>query len=135
MSDKVYRILVVDDEPDIVEMTARRLKDSGYAAITALDGEQACAKLREGLADILVVDLNMPRKSGLEVLKELRTVISPGRWIPVIIVSGNSDLEDMRGGFELEADHYLTKPCKFEELLAAIQLMIQLMPLRGPVER
>ncbi len=130
MTDKVYKILVADDEPDVLAITARRLKEAGFSVVTAADGEQAVACLKNDLPDILVLDVSMPCKNGFEVLKELRTVISPSRWVPVIIVSAHGELEHMRQGFELQADHYLTKPCRMEELLSAVQLMVQLIPLR-----
>ncbi|MBF0619968.1 MAG: response regulator [Candidatus Omnitrophica bacterium] len=123
-------VLVADDEEDILYIAAKRITGAGFQVVKASDGDQAVAYLHAALPDIAVLDVNMPGKDGFEVLKELRKLTPSGKWIPVIIVSGRTELADMRRGYDLEADHYLTKPCSMEEVVGAVRLMATLIPLR-----
>ena len=134
MPDKILKVLLADDEPDVLTIMARKLKEAGFAVVTAADGQEASDQLKAEAPDILVLDVTMPRKNGFEVLAELRAVPAAklGRWVPVIIVSAQGELEDMRKGFDLQADHYLIKPCKMDELVGAVRLMASLIPLRNP---
>ncbi|MBF0485961.1 MAG: response regulator [Candidatus Omnitrophica bacterium] len=132
MGDKVWKVLVADDEQSVTDVTVKRLKAAGFEAVGAYDGASAVELIKTENPDVVVLDLNMPRKDGFTVLKELRAITPPGRWVPVVIVSGRTELEDMRKGFDLEADHYLTKPCTVEEVVSAVRLMAGLIPLRVP---
>ena len=122
-----YKVLVVDDDIEMQQQVEKALIKEGYTAITASDGEQAVAKARQ--ADIILLDIMLPKKNGFEVLREIRKMPSP-KWQPVIIISGESDLENLKKGYTLEADHYLLKPCTVENILNGIRVMISLMPLR-----
>jgi two-component system response regulator VicR len=124
-----YKILVVDDEPDILEIMKFKLVKEGYEVVTACDGEDALLKVKEANPDVILLDLMMPKRNGFEVLKEIREKFSD-KWRPVIIVSANADLEATKKCYSLQADHYLTKPCGFEHILRGIQTMISLIPLR-----
>ncbi|MGE5308741.1 MAG: response regulator transcription factor [Deltaproteobacteria bacterium] len=124
-----YKILVVDDEPDVREALQRKLMREGYGVVTAVDGEEAIAKMASENPDILLLDLNLPGCNGFDVLKTVREKYND-RWRPVIIVSARQELEATKKCYELEADHYLTKPCGMEHVLEGIQTMISLMPLR-----
>lgn len=133
MSEKQLSVLVADDEPDILAVMARRLTEAGFRVIAVADGAAASACLAGDIPDIMVLDVNMPCKNGFEVLRELRALPASklgGRWVPVIIVSAQGELEDMRRGFDLSADHYLVKPCKMDDLVNAVNLMTGLIPLR-----
>ncbi len=132
MSDRALKILVADDEPDVLAITARKLREAGFKVVTAVDGEDALVLFNSEEPDILVLDVNMPRKDGLEVLRQVKAAPASKRWIPVIIVSAQGELEDMRRGFDLQADHYLTKPCRMEDIVQAVRLMATLIPLRTP---
>ena len=122
------KVLLADDEPDVVEMMAKKVAEAGYATVIAYDGEDALRKIKSELPDIVLLDINMPHMSGFDVLRSLRTAPPQEKWIPVVIVSARGELPDMQKGFELEADHYLTKPCGMEDILKAIRLMSALIP-------
>lgn len=124
-----YKILIVDDDKDIVEALKNRLVKEGYEAVTAYDGEEALQKVKEENPDIVVLDLMMPKRNGFEVLKEIREKFKD-KWRPVIIVSAQDELASLEKCYSLEADHYLTKPCDMETVLRGIRTMISLIPAR-----
>jgi DNA-binding response OmpR family regulator len=124
-----YKLLLVDDDKEVVETLEKRLKEEGYDVATAFDGEEALTKLKTDNPDIILLDLIMPKLNGFDVLKEIRQNYKD-KWRPVIIVSAQTDLESIKKGYNLEADHYLTKPCTMENLLRGIRTMISLMPAR-----
>jgi len=125
------KILIADDEPDVLNAMARKIERAGYTVLKAADGEQAWEKIRSDAPDIVVLDLTMPKMDGLTVLKKLReNPPDPAKWQPVIIVSARGELQDMQKGFSLDADHYITKPCKMEDVLKGIRLMTGLIPQR-----
>lgn len=122
-----YKVLVVDDEPDVREVLQRKLLREGYTVVCAQDGEEAIARLASDNPDIILLDLMLPKLNGFEVLKQVRERFND-RWRPVIIVSAQQDLETTKKCYQLEADHYLTKPCGIEHVLDGIKTMISLMP-------
>lgn len=125
-----YKILIADDEDDIREIMAKKIAQEKYQVITAADGEEAWAKIKSESPDVILLDLNMPKMDGLEVLKKLRQNPPSAKWQPVIIISARNEVSDIHEGMAMEADHYLTKPCHIGEVLKAIQLMIGLIPQR-----
>jgi DNA-binding response OmpR family regulator len=124
-----YKLLVVDDDKDIVETLKNRLLREGYEVEVAYDGEEALAKTRETNPDVILLDLMLPKLNGFEVLKEIREKYSE-KWKPVIIISAKGDLETTKQCYSLEADHYLPKPCSIEQILRGIKTMVSLIPLR-----
>lgn len=124
-----YKILVVDDEKDIVDAISKKLLQEGFDPIPAYDGEEALTKVKETSPDVILLDLTMPKLNGFEVLKRVREEYKD-KWIPVIIVSASTDLESVKKSYNLEADHYLTKPCSMENVVRGINTMISLIPLR-----
>ena len=122
------KILIADDEPEILEIMARKIAERDYIVVTAADGEEAWQKIKSESPDIIVLDLNMPKKNGFEVLQELREHPPEEKWQPVIIVSARAELEDVQKGLSLEAEHYIVKPCSVEYILMAIKLMTGLIP-------
>ncbi len=124
------KILIADDEKDILDVMKKKIAAAGYEVITASDGAQAWEKIKTESPDVILLDLNMPKMNGFEVLKNLREVSPSGKWQPVIIISAQGELEDMKKGFNLEADHYITKPCDIEAILRVIRLMASLVPQR-----
>ena len=122
------KVLMAEDEPEVLEIMSKRVSANGYTVITARDGQEAWDKIQQESPDVIVLDLVMPKQNGFEVLKRVRERPSSGRWQPVIIVSAKRELEDMKAGYELEADHYITKPCQVEDILKSIQLMARLIP-------
>ena len=124
------KILMADDEPDVLDIMAKKVAMEGYTVIKANDGDEAWQKIQQESPDVIVLDLTMPKKDGLEILKELRENPPSLKWQPVIIVSARRELEDLHKGFSLEADHYITKPCNVADILKAIKLMLNLIPQR-----
>jgi len=124
-----YKLLVVDDEQEAVEILQNRLIREGYDVVTAFDGQEAMVRMREDNPDIVLLDLMLPKKNGMEVLKEIRLDYKD-KWRPVIIISAKHELDAIKGCYSLEADHYLTKPCSIENILRGISTMISLIPLR-----
>lgn len=123
-------ILIADDEVDVLEVMAKKIKAEGYEVITAEDGEIAWNLIKKHNPDIIVLDLNMPYMHGFEVLKLIRENPVRLKWQPVIIVSAQNELNDMKQGYSLEADHYIAKPCSMVDVVKAIKLMESLIPRR-----
>jgi len=134
IKQKRLKILMADDEAYVLEIMAKKVREAGYDVVIAADGEEALAKIWSDDPDIIILDLTMPKKDGLTVLKELRASPPTGKWYPVIIVSARNELDDMKQGFSLEADHYITKPCNINDILKAIKLMVNLIPQRKSKE-
>jgi len=124
-----YKLLVVDDEKDVVLLFQDKLTQAGYQVVAAFDGEEALAKVASEKPDIILLDLGLPKVDGFEFLKQIREKYKD-KWIPVIVISANADLEAVKKCYGLEADHYLTKPCDIDKVLRGIETMISLMPLR-----
>ena len=127
---KAIKVLLADDERDILDIMAKKIAQEGFVVITARDGQEAWEKITSELPDVVVLDLSMPRLDGFSVLKNLRKHPPVDKWIPVIIVSGQGELQDVHKGLSLEADHYLVKPCAARDIIKAIELMVALIPLR-----
>jgi len=125
------KILVAEDEEVVLEIMARKIASQGYEVIKAKDGQEAWNLIVNDLPDVIISDLNMPKMDGWAVLSQLRMHPPTKRWQPVIIVSAQSELESFKKGVNLEADHYLTKPCQIEDILKAIRLMLSLIPQRN----
>lgn len=124
-----YKILVVDDDKEIVEMLKKALLQEDYEVVVAFDGEEALIRVRDDKPDIILLDLIMPKLNGFEVLKEIRQKYKD-KWRPVIIISAKTDLDSLKTCYNLEADHYLTKPARIADVLRSIETMISLIPLR-----
>lgn len=124
-----YKLLLVDDDKDIVETLSRRLVQEGYDVAVAYDGEEALLKVKEYNPDVILLDLMMPKMNGFEVLKEIRQKYQD-KWRPVIIISAHGEVETLEKCYNLEADHYLTKPCDIQHVLVGIKTMISLISAR-----
>jgi DNA-binding response OmpR family regulator len=127
----LVKILIADDEPAVLEIMARKVASAGFQVITAKDGKEAWEKIQQYVPDIVLLDLVMPHMDGFAVLNALRKNPPSNKWIPAIIISALDEVRNMQKSFELQADHYLIKPCTIEEILRAIKLMIPLIPLRN----
>lgn len=125
------RILVAEDEPRISRFVARGLTASGYTPVVVEDGITALDYASSGEFDLLVLDVGLPRMDGFVVLRNLREM---GSTIPVIIVTARDSVEDTVHGLEGGADDYLSKPFRFEELLARIRLRARDTSAAGPAE-
>jgi DNA-binding response OmpR family regulator len=131
MSAHPIKILIADDEAVVLEIMARKIASQGYEVITAPDGQVAWNKIISELPDIIILDLDMPKMDGWAVLSRLRQNPPTKSWQPVIIVSAHNELESFKKGINLEADHYLTKPCPIEDIVKSIRLMLSLIPQRS----
>jgi two-component system phosphate regulon response regulator PhoB len=117
------RILVVDDEPEAVELVEFNLKQSGYAVITAADGAEALKKARTQTPDLIVLDVMLPEMDGFEICKTLRLDPATAK-IPILMLTAKAAEIDRVLGLELGADDYLTKPFSPRELLLRIKKII-----------
>lgn len=124
-----YRLLVADDDRDVTDTLCKILSRAGYEVTVAYDGQEALEKVATDNPDIILLDLMMPKLNGFEVLKEIRTRFQD-RWRPVIIISAQTELDTIKKCYDMEADHYLSKPCTPEAILHGIRTMISLIPLR-----
>ncbi len=118
----MYRILVAEDESRIAAFIEKGLRSNGFTPTIATDANEAISLGLGGEFDLLILDLGLPGKDGLEVLAELR---GQGERLPIIILSARDDLGDKVAGFEGGADDYVTKPFRFEELLLRIKARLR----------
>lgn len=117
------RVLVVEDEQRLAENIARGLREAaGYAVDRAPDGEEATHMLRSATYDLIVLDLMLPRRAGLDVLKELR---GKGRKDPVLVLSARDERDSIVTLLNSGADDYVTKPFDLGELLARAKALIR----------
>ncbi len=122
MAEKI-KILLADDEPAVIDLVSKSLKDAGYNVISAGDGEEALQKIKSENPDLVLLDVKMPRKDGFEVCREIRE--SPEiSSTPVIIVSALGDEYNRITGFKEGADDYVAKPVNLEELKARIKALL-----------
>jgi signal transduction histidine kinase/DNA-binding response OmpR family regulator len=118
-------ILIADDNPDNVRLLSVRLQSEGYRFIAAYDGQETLDKTRAELPDLILLDVNMPKKDGFEVLLELRSDPSISH-IPVIVVTAaRIGAKDVREGLIFGADDYVTKPVDWRELSARIRTKLR----------
>jgi DNA-binding response OmpR family regulator len=118
----VTRILIAEDEERIVSFLEKGLRASGYTTMAVETGPDALALARDDSFDLLVLDLGLPGLDGHEVLRRLR---ARGERLPVIVLTARASVEDTVQGLEGGADDYVTKPFRFEELLARIRLRLR----------
>jgi DNA-binding response OmpR family regulator len=118
----VNRILIAEDEPRLASFLEKGLRSNGFVTSVAEDGRKASRMARDDEFDLLVLDLGLPGKDGTEVLRELR---ASGQRMPVIILTARDDVSDKVGGLEGGADDYVTKPFRFEELLARVRARLR----------
>jgi len=117
-------ILVVDDEPRIVELARDYLEHAGFAVLTAADGPSALATARTRQPDLVVLDLGLPGLDGLDVTRQLRTGERTAA-VPIVMLTARDDELDKLLGLELGADDYLTKPFSPRELVARMKAVLR----------
>jgi two-component system OmpR family response regulator len=115
------RILVVEDQPDLLRNLARTLREEHYAVDTAADGADGLAKAEDNDYDAIVLDVMMPRMDGWEMLRRLRA----SKKTPVLMLTARDAVPDRIRGLDTGADDYLTKPCDLDELLARVRALIR----------
>ncbi|HOU98761.1 MAG TPA: response regulator transcription factor [Bacteroidales bacterium] len=125
MNEKI-KILVVDDEPDIVEMLSYNLIREGYEVFTAYNGEEAIIKAHEHKPKLILLDIMMPKLDGMQVCEQLRSKpeFAINKCIIVFLTARSEDYSQI-AGLEAGADDYITKPIKPKVLLARIQSLLR----------
>lgn len=116
------RILIAEDEPRIVSFLEKGFQSSGYTTLVVDNGSDATRMALESEFDLMILDLGLPGKNGLLVLEELR---GQGVHLPIIILTARDDIQNKVAGFETGADDYVTKPFRFEELLARVRARLR----------
>jgi DNA-binding response OmpR family regulator len=114
-------ILAVDDEPRVVKLLKANLEPSGYAVLTAVNGEQALEIVERELPDLVLLDVMLPKMDGYAVCRRIREFSA----VPVIMLTARSEQVDLIHGFEMGADDYLTKPFAVAELLMRVQAVLR----------
>ena len=114
-------ILVVDDEPRIVQLVRDYLEHGGFTVLVASDGQAALRSARTGRPDLVVLDLSLPGMDGLDVARSLRR----DGEVPIIMLTARTDESDKLVGLELGADDYLTKPFSPKELVARVRAVLR----------
>lgn len=127
------RILIVDDEPLNTDMLSRRLASRGYTTAIANSADDAWRQLSSNLPDVLLLDVNMPDVSGLELLDRIRTT-EEMRTIPVILVSALADTDNIVRGLQRGANDYVTKPVNLPVLLARLETQLKMASLVSQLE-
>jgi len=126
------RILVVDDEPKVLDHFEELLRSEGYDVIRAGDGRKALACVRDDKPDLVILDVVMPELDGLEVCRILKS--RPGsQFLPIIIVTGKSDIDSRVEGLKLGADDYMIKPAESRELVARIEALLRIKDLQDQI--
>lgn len=118
------RILVIEDDRDIVELVRYNLEKDGYQVASCADGTLGLAQVRKSPPDLLILDLMLPKLSGLEICKEIRRDERLGR-LPILILTARGEEADRVVGLELGADDYVTKPFSPRELVARVKALLR----------
>lgn len=117
------RILVVDDEPHAIRALTFILKKEGYDVYSALNGEEAMARVRESKPDLMFLDVMMPRKNGFEVCQEIKG--DPGLSdIYIIMLTAKGQEKDREKGLSLGADEFVTKPFSLTDIVARVRELL-----------
>jgi len=117
-------ILVVDDEPDLVELIAYNLEQRGHRVLCAFDGAQGLELAKSRLPDLVVLDVMMPKVNGVEVARRLRSQSETGS-MPIIMLTAKSEESDELEGLGVGADDYITKPFSMQVLIARIDSLVR----------
>ena len=123
------KILVVDDDLELLTLIAFALRQAGYLAIVALDGMKALEEYHSETPDLVILDYNLPRMNGLEVLKKIR---AEGSGVPVMMLTVRSSEEDQVQALDHGADDYLTKPFSPRTLLARVRALLRRSGIEKP---
>jgi DNA-binding response OmpR family regulator len=125
------RLLLVEDEPALARGLADNFRDEGYEVRVEVRGDRAVAAVRDLRPDLVVLDIMLPGRSGLDVLRDLR---SAGDTVPVLVLTAKGDVVDRVVGLELGADDYLPKPFAVRELLARVRALLRRAAPKQPLD-
>ncbi len=116
------KILIIEDDPGLAHLLKKSLESQNYSAESAVDGERGAFLGRTGHYDLIILDYNLPKMNGADVLKEIR---QDKKHTPVIMITVNSEMASKEEMFSLGADDYLTKPFVFEELMLRVRALLK----------
>lgn len=116
------RILVIEDEKKVARFIEQGLREEKYTVDVAFDGDEGLSRATSEAYDLIITDVMMPKKSGIEVIRELRAL---GRNLPILCLTARSEVGDKVEGLDAGADDYLTKPFLFEELSARVRSLLR----------
>ncbi|NDQ56728.1 MAG: response regulator [Acidipila sp.] len=128
------RVLIVEDDKDIVELVRYNLEKEGYQVASAADGLGALAHVKKSAPDLVILDLMLPKLSGLEVCREVRRDVALNR-LPILMLTARGDEADRVVGLEMGADDYVTKPFSPRELVARVKALLRRTEPGGDVEK
>jgi DNA-binding response OmpR family regulator len=117
----VIKILLVEDEPDILDLTAYVLRRERFVVIEATDGAQALRRWKTDRPDLVILDLGLPGLDGFEVLRRIRAEDET----PILIVTGRKDVQDILRSFSLGSDDFVRKPFEFREVIARVRAILR----------
>jgi DNA-binding response OmpR family regulator len=118
------KIIVADDENDILLLVRTALQSAGHEVLTATDGQAALEIIREVKPDLAILDIMMPGKTGIDVLQEMKADPEIGA-IPVIMLTGLSQREKIQTALDTGADYYIVKPFEYNDLLSKVDLAME----------
>lgn len=124
MEPQPYRILLVDDEPDVVEFLSYNLKKEGYSIFTAGNGRDAIVSAKLNLPHLVILDVMMPEMDGIEACREIRQIPSLAETIIVFLTARGEDYSQI-AGFDAGADDYVTKPVKPRVLTSRVKALLR----------
>ncbi len=121
--EKKYKILVVDDEPDVLSLLNLMLASQGYHVVSASDGQEALEKARNAVPDLILLDVMLPRLDGYKVARMLK-FDENFRHIPIIMITAKVQEKDRQTGMEMGVDDYITKPFDTAALLEKVKAIL-----------
>jgi two-component system alkaline phosphatase synthesis response regulator PhoP len=124
MSAVKHKILVVDDEPDILELIEYNLKKEGYLVFTATNGQEGVTKAKEVLPDLIILDVMMPKMDGIEACRIMRTMPEFKNTFMVFLTARSEEYSEI-AGFNVGADDYIAKPIKPRSLISRINAILR----------
>ncbi len=127
-------VLIIEDEPDVLDLLRLHLRKEGFAVLEAVDGVEGLKIARASLPSVIVLDLMIPEMRGEDVCRQLKARETTAK-IPVLMLTAKARPEDRVAGLELGADDYLTKPFSPRELVLRLRLLVQKSRSSGPGEK
>ncbi|OFY51630.1 MAG: DNA-binding response regulator [Bacteroidetes bacterium GWF2_41_31] len=124
MDQSKYKILLVDDEEDIVEFLSYNLEKEGFNVVTAVNGQEAIQKAKKELPDLIIMDVMMPKMDGMTAVQEIRKIKALEETIIVFLTARSEDYSQI-AGFEAGADDYVSKPIKPKVLMSRINALLR----------
>src|SRR5713226_4656087 len=128
------RVLIIEDDRDIVELVRYNLANEGFQVSAARDGSTGLSQVKKSPPDVLLLDLMLPKLPGLEICKEIRRDPSLNR-LPILMLTARGDEADRVVGLEIGADDYVTKPFSPRELAARVKALLRRAEPPGPSEK